>query len=69
MVSLSEIKENADKLSMEDKVSLADYLWSTIPHAPLPPEEQELNQRDHDMDIGKVETITFEQLAQEVGRE
>ena len=68
MPTLTEIKKEADQLSPEDKIILADYLWASIPQPSLDPEEEELNRRDEEMDTGKVEPISYQQFLKEVGR-
>lgn len=68
-MTLAEIKQSTDKLSLEDKISLADYLWTSIPQPPLGPDDEEVQRRFEELESGKVTPLTHEQLLAAVGRQ
>ena len=62
-MSLQEIKEQALKLSPEDREILAQELWDSLDDQPLDPElKAELDRRWEEIVSGKVKTIPHEEV-------
>ena len=60
MRTLTEIREQADLLSEEDRAGLAAHLLSTITSAPPEADDAEVDRRDAEMDSGRVRPISHE---------
>ena len=68
MVTLTEVQRQADQLSDEDRESLLSYLLHALPGAPEGIDDAEVLGREEEMDAGKVATLSYDELVQQVGR-
>lgn len=69
MMDLIDIQREADMLSEEDRAGLAAHLLASIGSAPLGADDDEVDQRDRDMDSGAVSPIGHAEFIRQVGRE
>ena len=69
MLSLVEIKKEADSLPDEERAGLITYMLSSLEKSPMGPTDEEVDLRDIELDQGVVSPITFDQLIAQVGRE
>ena len=69
MPDLADLQRRADALTREEKEGLIAYLVSSLPDAPLGPDDAEVARREAELDSGEVEALTHEQFVKEVGRE
>jgi len=68
MKTLTDVLPDADQLSEEDQAGLAAHLLANLRRAPLGPDDKELARREAEIDAGKAEFITFDELRKAVGR-
>ena len=68
MPSLTEVQEQVDELSTEDRQGLLAYLIHSLPSPPLGADDQEVMRREAEMDSGEVQAISHEQFLAQVGR-
>lgn len=69
MATLSEIQNETNALSQEEKAGLITHLLDSLSGPPLGPDDAEVARRAEEMDSGAVEPISHEQFLAEVGRE
>lgn len=63
-----DIQKQTDELSEEDRNGLLAYLIDSLPHWPECAVDEELDQRDAEMDSGAVTPITHSEFISQVGR-
>ena len=68
MVTLSDIQAAADQLSAEERAGLVAHLLAAFPSPPCGADDDEVNQRDLEMDSGAVKPLTHEEFLSAVGR-
>jgi hypothetical protein len=68
MVQLSDIQRQTEDLSQEEREGLVAYLLHRLSGMPPVPEDAEVDQRDADMDCGKVKPISHKEFISQVGR-
>lgn len=68
MATLIKLQRHADQLSDEDRLGLAAHLLASDRAAPLGPEQEEVDQRDQEMDSGEVKPISHADFLKQVGR-
>ncbi len=68
MATLIEIQRDVGQLSEEDRLGLAAHLLAIDRSAPLGPDDDEIDQRDENMDSGVVTPISPEEFLRQVGR-
>lgn len=68
MVNLSEVRQQVEALSAEDKEGLLAYLSHELPEPPVGADDSEVLRREAEMDSGEVEPITHEEFLKQVGR-
>jgi putative addiction module component (TIGR02574 family) len=68
-MSVQEIKEQALKLSAEERELLAQELWDSLDDEPLDPAlKAELDRRWEEIQSGKVKTVPHEEVMAEMER-
>lgn len=65
MVRLADIQRQADELSNEDRAGLLAHLLHTLENAPEGPTDQEVIERDAELESGVVTPISQEQFINE----
>lgn len=65
MVKLADIQKQADELSNEDRAGLLAHLLHTLENTPEGPADQEVIERDAELESGIVTPISQEQFIQE----
>jgi hypothetical protein len=65
MVRLADIQKQADELSNEDRAGLLAHLLHTLENAPEGPTDQEVIERDAELESGVVTPISQEQFIHE----
>ena len=65
MVRLTDIQKQADELSPEDRSGLLAHLLHSLENAPKGPTDQEVIERDAELESGIVTPISQEQFTQE----
>ncbi|MDF1737677.1 MAG: addiction module protein [Verrucomicrobiales bacterium] len=68
MVTLSDVQNQSDSLSQEDKAGLITHLLASLSSPPPGPDDEEVQRRVEEMDSGEVAPISHEQFLAEVGR-
>ncbi len=68
MVQLSDIQKQAEELSEEDRKGLVAFLLHGMSGLPSGPNDEELGQREAEMDSGSVTPISHAEFLSEVGR-
>jgi len=65
MVRLADIQKQADELSREDRAGLLAHLLHTLEDAPQGPDDQEVVERDSDLEAGKTPAVSHEEFVRE----
>ena len=68
MTPLIEIQREADLLTEEERAGLAAHLLATISSAPPGADDEEVDQRDIEMDSGEVSPISHAEFIRQVNR-
>lgn len=68
MVSLIEIQKDVEMLSNEDKEGLVAHLLASFKNSPVGVSDDEINERDIEMDTKKVPPISHSEFRSQVGR-
>lgn len=68
MRTLMELQKEITALGEEERSGLASFILSSLPSAPLGPDDEELAKRENEMDSGKVPPISYAEFKQAVGR-
>lgn len=66
MVRLADIQKQADELSSEDRAGLLAHLLHTLEGAPEGPADQEVIERDRELESGEVAPINHEEFTSKV---
>ena len=69
MVRLADIQKQADELSNEDRAGLLAHLLHTLEGAPEGPTDQEVIERDKELESGKVTPISHDEFTSKVRRD
>ena len=64
MVRLAEIQKQVDELSQEDRAGLLAHLLHTLDDSPQGPDDQEVLERDSDLESGSVKAISQDEFVQ-----
>lgn len=62
MQTLVQIRRDVDRLSVEDKASLACHLLSILSDESIGADDEEADRRDHEMDAGQVQSISHSEF-------
>jgi hypothetical protein len=68
MAQLADIQNQTKKLSEEDRKGLVAFLLHGFTDAPLGPDDDEVYQRDMEMDSGEVRPINHTEFLAQVSR-
>lgn len=68
MLTLMELKKEITALGEEERSGLASFILSSLPKAPLGPDDEEVAKREDEMDSGAVTPISYAEFKQAVGR-
>ena len=68
MNKLIDVRRDADLLSEEERIGLAAHLLASCPSAPLGPSDEEVDERERQMDVAEVQPISHEEFVRQVGR-
>ena len=66
MVRLADIQKQADELSSEDRAGLLAHLLHTLENAPEGPTDQEVIDRDRELESNEVTPISHEEFTSKV---
>ena len=68
MRTLMELKKEITALGEEERSGLATFILSSLPNAPRGPDDEEVAERENEMDAGKAAPISYADFKQAVGR-
>ncbi|GAB5559845.1 MAG: hypothetical protein SynsKO_14920 [Synoicihabitans sp.] len=68
MKTLSDVLPEVDRLSQEDQAGLVAHILANLQESPLGPSDEEVARRETEIDAGKAEFISFDELRKAVGR-
>lgn len=68
MRTLMELQKEIAALGEEDRSGLASFILSSLANAPLGPDDEEVVNRENEMDSGEVTPISYAEFKQAVGR-
>jgi len=68
MATLFEVQRAADELNSEDRAGLVAHLLSSFSSCPLGPDNGEVDQREAELDSGKVASLNHAEFLSAVGR-
>ncbi len=68
MIAIETLREEAARLSLKDRAAFAAYVLQTLPPPDFQVTDEEVAGRLHELDSGKVQGLTTEQLFSEVAR-
>lgn len=68
MKTLTEVIRDVDQLSHEEQTGLATHLLANLGESPLGPDDEEIAQREAEIDSGTADMLSHDQLCRAVGR-
>lgn len=68
MLSLMELQQEIEELGTEERAGLASFIISSLPKAPLGPDNEELMKREIEMDSNSTSTISYDEFKKSVGK-
>ena len=68
MRTLMELQKEITALGEEERSELASFILSSLPNAPLGPDDEEVTKRENEMDSGEEAPISYAEFKQAIGR-
>ncbi len=68
MVELADLTKRVDELSNSDREKLLTYLIDRLPSPDVPLDDEELDRRDREMELGEVECLDHDEFVRRARR-